>query len=193
MALGTNPTLIQIRNEFGGGGNLRAYARNGGLVPNTSANQNITTDANLLRQTMFSGASAVTLPPAPYFPGWSAYDAWQNGSGSANAYIVTRNNGQVWINDNGGWYRAVDTWLPGGRSASEYLIRTAWGPNGESAGGWTNMGSGDYTLAAASAWTDGFYSDSQSETRWTQIAATNGQALTGWVASYASADANGRG
>lgn len=42
MAVSNPPTLVSVRNEFGGNGNLRAYTRGGGLVPDGPAqNANI--------------------------------------------------------------------------------------------------------------------------------------------------------
>lgn len=56
MAVSGSPTLQQIVAEFGGPGNLRAYARGGSYVPNVPQNGNISTDPNALTLSQFANA-----------------------------------------------------------------------------------------------------------------------------------------
>lgn len=65
MALGTNPTLTQIRAFFAPSGptNLGAYVRGGAYVPNIAANAAISTTATNLRISQFSGADK-SVPPS---------------------------------------------------------------------------------------------------------------------------------
>lgn len=73
-------TLLQIIAEFGGPSNLRAYYRGGSYVPNSTPNQNISTDPNSLTLRQFLGASAYTPTLHQYttanpISGYDAYGA----------------------------------------------------------------------------------------------------------------------
>lgn len=85
-----------------GGTNLRGLARNGGRVPNNSANQNISTDANALRLRQFGGADVNTSSPlsvsAPDVfnqvnAGTAAGSSVASPSGGAGGYTVTWSGG----------------------------------------------------------------------------------------------------
>lgn len=191
MPLGLNPTLIQIRDFFGGPGNLRAYYRGGPYVPNIAANANIPTDPNQLRLTQFSYADKVTAPPTPNWGDAStSADIFVSGNGGGcNSYLEVRPNGMVYSYSSSNGEGNVYQWLPGGRSASEYMARRST-DNGASWGAWTGLGA-VFGLASASAYSDGFYSESDSQTAIVQIGYGGNVQVTATFSAYASA--NGRG
>lgn len=191
MPLGLNPTLIQIRDFFGGPGNLRAYYRGGPYVPNIAANANISTDPSQLRLTQFSYADKVTAPPTPNWGDAStSADIFVSGNGGGcNSYLEVRPNGMVYSYSSSNGEGNVYQWLPGGRSASEYMARRST-DNGASWGAWTGLGA-VFGLASASAYSDGFYSESDSQTAIVQIGYGGNVQVTATFSAYASA--NGRG
>lgn len=191
MPLGPNPTLIQIRDFFGGPGNLRAYYRGGPYVPNIAANANISTDPNSLRQTQFSYADKVTSPPVPNWGNASvSADIFVSGNGGgSNCYLEIRPNGMVYSYSSSNGEGNVYQWLPGGRSANEYMARRST-DGGNSWEGWQNLGS-VFGLASASAYSDGFYSESDSQQSIVQIGYAGNVQATATFDAFASA--NGRG
>jgi hypothetical protein len=87
-----------------GGTNLRGLARNGGRVPNNSANQNISTDVNSLRLRQFGGADVNTSSPLSVSAldvmrqvnnGTASGSSVASGSGGAGGYTYT------WTNSSG--------------------------------------------------------------------------------------------
>ena len=60
MALPSSPpiTLLQIKTEFGGGGEFNSYVRGGAYVPDSAANAGIPTTAAGMRLLQFLGGSA---------------------------------------------------------------------------------------------------------------------------------------
>lgn len=191
MPLGPNPTLIQIRDFFGGPGNLRAYYRGGPYVPNIAANANISTDPNSLRQTQFSYADKVTSPPTPNWGDAGTYaDIFVTGSGgSCSCYLEVRPNGMVYSYSSSNGEGNVYQWLPSGRSASEYMARRST-DGGNSWEGWQGLGS-VFGLASASAYSDGFYSETDQQTSIVQIGYAGNVQVT--ATFTASASASGRG
>lgn len=187
MALGTNPSFATVRAFFNGPANLASYRRGGGVVPDIPANAAISTTIAGLRLSQFSGADKVSLPPAPTISSRnaSAYTEF----GSCSAEIAFRTNGTLSVRENGGAWGAMYTWLPSGRSASEYQVRTS--PDGVTWGSWLTISS-DIIVSAASAYTDGFYSDYQSSLQYAQIGA-QGTALSNVAEFLTEAQAVGRG
>lgn len=190
MPLGLNPTLIQIRDFFGGPGNLRAYYRGGPYVPDIAANANISTDPNQLRQTQFSYADKVTSPPVPNWGDAGTYaDIFVTGSGgSCSCYLEVRPNGMVYSYSSSNGEGNVYQWLPAGRSPGEYMARRSLNGGGYEA--WQSLGS-VFTLVAASAYSDGFYSETDQQTAVVQIGYAGNVQVTATFS--ASASANGRG
>ncbi len=192
MALGSNPSFSQIRAFFGGSNNFKDYYRGGPYVPNIPANNAIPTGPAGMSMRQFSGADKNTAPPVPNFGDASAYaDLFVNsaGGGSCNAYVELHNNGQVYSysSTNGAGY--VSTWLPSGRSPGEYMARRSF-DNGASWEGWQSLAS-TYLCVSANAWSDGFYSEQDSQVALVQIGyGGNVQAQANF---YATASANGRG
>ncbi len=99
MPLGPTPSLREALNMFGGT-SLRGLNRNGGRVPNNSANQNISTDPNSLRLRQFGGAdvaSALTVSAPSVFnqvnSGTAAGSSTASGSGGAGGYTYTWSGG----------------------------------------------------------------------------------------------------
>lgn len=88
MPLGLNPTLIQIRDFFGGPGNLRAYYRGGPYVPDIPANANISTDPNQLRLTQFSYADKGAAPQPLTVNAPDVYQQINNGTASQQSSIT---------------------------------------------------------------------------------------------------------
>lgn len=87
-----------------GGTNMRGLNRNGGRVPNNSANQNISTDPNSLRLRQFGGADVNTSSPLSV----SAVDVFrQVNSGTASGSSVASGSGgaggytYTWSNSSG--------------------------------------------------------------------------------------------
>lgn len=187
MALGNNPAFSQVRAFFAGPANLAAYVRGGAYVPNIGANAAISTTVAGLRLSQFSGADKVTLPPAPYITDMSVY-ATHFDAGEARAEVFIRSNGTMVSRENNGAFFTLFTWLPAGRSASEYQFRVHDGLNWA---GWITV-TGDITVAGTSAYSDGFYSDSAYFTGEVQLGA-QGTPLTAAVGIQLQADAIGRG
>ncbi len=182
-------SMSKIRAKFGGTGPLSTYRRGGGLVPDIPVNAAISTTANGLRISQFEGADTVTLPPAPTLT-YANVTAVHYDAGTATAEIFIRSSGVVAIRENGGAYSNQYTWLPAGRSASEYDYRTSI-DGGATWSGWVNLGS-DRLVVSISATSDGFYSDSRSSGLLVQLGA-QGTVLTAAEEFYAQADAIGRG
>ncbi len=187
MALGTNPSFAQVRTFFGGSASFKDYYRGGPYVPNIPANAAISTTVAGLRLTQFSGADKVTLPPAPTLS-YAQCAAIHYDAGSADAALYIRTNGTVAARENSGPYSALYTWLPAGRSASEYQYRVNGGSGWS---GWVSLAS-EALIAQTSAYSDGFYSDSTSSSVDVQLGA-QGVALTAAETFYVQADAIGRG
>lgn len=188
MALGNNPSFTQVRAFFSGPANLAAYVRGGAYVPNIAANAAISTTVAGLKLSQFSGADKVVLPPVPYNTDGSC-TATHFDAGAATAEIYIRTNGTVASRENGGTFFTLFTWLPSGRSASEYQYRTS--PNGTTWSGWVAL-SADRLVASATAYSDGFYSDDQYDYVYMQIGA-QGTALSAVGAFDCHAQAIGRG
>lgn len=187
MALGTNPSFAQVRTFFAGSANFKDYYRGGPYVPNIPANNAILTTVAGLRLSQFSGADKVTLPPAPTLTG-ADFIATHFDAGSASSEIFLRTNGTVAGKENGGAYNTLSTWLPAGRSASEYDYRS-W--MGSAWSGWVNLGT-ERLIGSSYAYSDGFSSDSQYGSVIIQIGA-QGTPLTDDVQFNTTAHAYGRG
>lgn len=190
MPLGTNPTFLQVQAFFGGGNAFSQYYRGGPYVPNIPANYAIPTSPEGMALRQFSGADKVTSPPVPTWVDASTWaDIFVTGNGgSCNAYIDIRPDGMVFTysstNGSGNAYQ----WLPGGRSAGEYMARRS--VNGGPWEGWQSLGT-TYSAASSSAYSDGFYSETDSVTSVVQIGyAGNVQAQATFSVS---SSASGRG
>lgn len=190
MPLGLNPTLIQIRDFFGGPGNLRAYYRGGPYVRNIAANANISTDPNQLRLTQFSYADKVTSPPVPNFGNASvSADIFVSGNGGGcNSYLEIRPNGMVYSYSSSNGEGNLYQWLPAGRSPGEYMARRS--ANGGPWEAWQSLAS-VFGAASSSAYSDGFYSESDSQESVVQIGYGGNVQAQATFSAYSSA--NGRG
>lgn len=188
MPLGNRPSFSQVKAFFAGSNNLKDYYRGGPYVPNIAANNAISTTAAGLRLSQFSGADKVTAPPVPTVSDRTASD-YRDSAGSASAAVMFRPNGQVWTeHENQGNYQEY-TWLPAGRSASEYQIRTR--STGSSVwGSWLSL-SVARSGAATSTSGDGFYDNYSEMTNDVQLGA-GGVALTAVFICEARAQVRGR-
>lgn len=94
MAVSNPPTLLSVQQEFGGNGQLRQYARGGGLVPNGPAqNNNISTDPNTLQLIQFAGAVNVSVTLTNIDSQQSYYgSSGQNNTASATIQFSTDGN-----------------------------------------------------------------------------------------------------
>lgn len=192
MALGTNPNFSQIRAFFGGSANFKDYYRGGPYVPNIPANNAISTTSAGLRMSQFTGADKNNAPPVPYFVNASASaDIFVSGSGggAASAYVEIQNNGQVYAYSSSNGAVNAYAWLPAGRSPGEYMARRT-DDGGASWSAWQSLSS-NFSCASASAWSDGFYSESDSQQTVVQIG--YGGNVQAQATFSASASANGRG
>jgi len=73
MPVSNPPSMGSIVAEFGGPGNLKAYYRNGPLVPSNQWNMSISTNANSLAVSQFAGARKdvpVTLNDINFTNSW---------------------------------------------------------------------------------------------------------------------------
>lgn len=170
MAVSANPTLTQVKTEFGGPDNLTAYVRGGAYVPDTPANAAIATTAANLKLSQFANAVKTSLPPTPYLADVNSSDAWRTGgAGSATVTMTLKTTGSLQVVESGNGYTYdAYQWLPSGRTASEYQFRTSYDNVNWSS--WATI-SANYDVLYVNASTDGFYSDYQSTTVYLQLGA----------------------
>lgn len=165
----------------------------GNKTPNLAANQAVSTTTAGLRMSQFHGVTTDNpLPPAPSLNDQSFQDSVQsNGDwASAACQFEYRPDGKIWlVTDNSGT-SAVQTWLPAGRSVSEYQFRVS--VNGGVTWGVWNPANDTRALVGINANTDGFNSDFGDVTALVQVGA-GGTVLGRTATFYAAASAQGRG
>jgi len=83
-------TLLQVKTEFGGPGNLIAYHRGGTYVANTSTNQSIPTSGTIRLEQFYGAAKGnVTVVTTGYqYSGGIVYAGFGNGYGSVSPTTI---------------------------------------------------------------------------------------------------------
>lgn len=180
MPVSATPTLQQVIAEFNGPSNLTAYVRGGAYVPNTVANQAVSTTAAGLALSQFANASANSLPPAPSVTDLHATATISSPYGSVDISASVGTNGTIYIVTSGDTYDTGGvycTWLPSGRTASEYQLRMS--TDGSTWSAWQSITT-DISIGGAGAVSDPQFYSSGYSFMYVQFGAS-GQVLTSFT------------